>query len=70
MKKKRILLIKYLNCYEITVSIFDCITFKNCYKDCNIALKEANEFRKKLNVKIEYIEIKREVNLMGLIPID
>ena len=33
-------------------------------------LKEANEFRKKLNVKIEYIEIKREVNLMGLIPID
>ena len=70
MKKKRILLIKYLNCYEIIVSIFDCITFKNFYDDYNIALKEANEFRKDLNVKIEYIEIKREVNLMGLIPID
>ena len=70
MKKKRILLIKNLNCYEIIVSIFDCITFKNCYDDYNIALKEANEFRKDLNVKIEYIEIKREVNLMGLIPID
>lgn len=58
--KKRIILAKYLNCYEVTASIHNCIVFKKSYEDYREALENANKLGKEFNIKFECVSIKRE----------
>ena len=58
--KKRIILAKYLNCYELTDSIFNSIVFKKSYEEYREALENANKLSKEFNIRFEYVSIKRE----------
>ncbi|MCR1953098.1 hypothetical protein NSA50_19065 [Clostridium sp. DSM 100503] len=58
--KKRIILDKYLNCYEVTASICNAIVFKKRYEDYREALENANKLSKEFNIRFEYVSIKRE----------
>ena len=58
--KKRIILAKYLNCYELTASIFNSIVFKKSYEEYREALENANKLSKEFNIRFEYVSIKRE----------
>lgn len=61
--KKKVVLAKYLNCYEVVASIHECIVLKECYQEYRQALEEASRLGKEFKVKIEYVVIKREKKL-------
>ena len=61
--KKKVVLAKYLNCYEVVASIHECIVLKESYQEYRQALEEVSRLGKEFKVKVEYVVIKREKKL-------